>query len=113
LIFVFYRSNLLAVAILPQPVRRRSERKIAKIAIVVYTENETDREGRDAFTVDVSELGVRIQSGISLAPGQLVEVAPVNGSEPVTARVVWVGQPASELEGQAGLEFLNPFDIFT
>jgi len=25
--------------------------------------------------------------------------------------VVWVGATASELEGQAGLEFLNPFDI--
>lgn len=96
-----------------QPVRRRSERKSARIAIVVYTENESEREGSDAFTVDVSELGARIQSGISLTPGQVVEVAPVNGSEPVTARVVWVGKPASELQGQAGLEFLNPTDIST
>jgi len=100
------------VATFNQPVRR-SERKRARIAIVVYTENESEREGSDGFTVDVSELGARIQSGISLTPGQLVEVAPVNGSEPVTARVVWVGKPASGLEGQAGLEFLNPTDIST
>ena len=101
------------MAIFPYPVRRRSERKTAKIAIVVFAENETEGEGCDAFTVDISELGARIQSGISLTPGQVVEVAPVNGSESVTARVVWVGQPASELDGQAGLEFLNPFDIST
>lgn len=113
MIFVFYECNLHPVAMFPQPVRRRTERKIAKIAIVVFTENENEREGSDAFTVDVSELGARIQSGISLTPGQVVEVAPVNGSEPVTARVVWVGKPASELEGQAGLEFLRPFDIST
>jgi hypothetical protein len=98
------------MATFSQPVRR-SERKRARIAIVVYTENESEGEGCDAFTVDVSELGARIQSGVSLTPGQVVEVAPVNGSQPVTARVVWVGKPASELEGQAGLEFLNPTDI--
>ena len=112
MIFAFHESNLHAVAVVPQPVRR-SERKSARIAIVVYTENESEREGSDAFTVDVSQLGARIQSAISLTPGQVVEVAPVNGSAPVTARVVWVGKPASELEGQAGIEFLNPFDIST
>jgi len=99
------------VATLPHPTPRRSERRIAKIAIVVYVEKENEREGCDAFTVDVSELGARIKAGISLTPGQMVEVVPVNGSDPVAARVVWVGATASELEGQAGLEFLNPFDI--
>jgi hypothetical protein len=44
-------------------------------------------------------------------PGQMVEVVPVNGAESVAARVVWVGKPASELQGQAGLEFLDPFNI--
>ena len=112
MIFASYECNLHAVAMLPQPVRR-SERKSARIAIVVYTENESEREGSDAFTVDVSQLGARIQSAISLTPGQVVEVVPVNGSDPVTGRVVWVGQPASELEGQAGLEFLDPFDVST
>lgn len=95
----------------PHPVHRRSERRIAKIAIVVFVEKENERDGSDAFTVDVSELGARIQSSISLTPGQMVEVVPVNGSDPVPARVVWVGATASEQEGQAGLEFLNPFDI--
>ena len=113
MIFIFYESKLPAVATFPQPVRRRSERRIAKIAIVVFVDKENEREGCDAFTVDVSTLGARIQSGISLTPGQMVEVVPVNGSESVAARVVWVGKPTSELEGQAGLEFLDPFNIST
>ena len=111
MIFIFEKRTLPTVATFPHPVRRRSERRIAKIAIVVFVEKENEREGCDAFTVDVSDLGARIQAGISLTPGQMVEVVPVNGSEPVPARVVWVGATASELEGQAGLEFLSPFDI--
>jgi hypothetical protein len=83
------------------------------MAIVVFVENGTEWEGFDTFTLDVSMQGARIQAGVTLTPGQVVEVVPVNGSDPVTGRVVWVGEPASELEGQAGLEFLDPFDIST
>jgi len=98
---------------LSQPMRRRSERRIAKIAIVVFVDKEHEPEGSEAVTVDVSALGARIQSSLSLTPGQMVEVVPVNGSDPVAARVVWVGKPTSELEGQAGLEFLDPFNVST
>ena len=97
----------------PQPTHRRSERRTAKIAIVVFVDKEHEQGGTDAYTVDVSTLGARIQSDLALTPGQMVEVVPVNGSDPVAARVVWVGKPASELEGQAGLEFLDPFNIST
>jgi hypothetical protein len=83
------------------------------MAIVVFVERESEWEGHDAFTLDVSAQGARVQTDISLTPGQVVEVVPINGSDPVTGRVVWVGNPASELEGQAGLEFLDPFDIST
>jgi len=101
------------VATLPQPTHRRSERRIAKIAIVVFVDKEHEGQGSDAFTVDVSTLGARIQSDLALTPGQMVEVVPVNGADSVAARVVWVGKPASELQGQAGLEFLDPFNITT
>lgn len=97
----------------PQTTHRRSERKIAKIAIVVFVDHEREQGGSDAYTVDVLTLGARIRSELSLTPGQMVEVVPVNGSDPVVARVVWVGNPASELQGQAGLEFLDPFNITT
>jgi hypothetical protein len=43
----------------------------------------------------------------------VVEVVPGDGSDPVTGRVVWVGKPASGVEGQAGLEFLAPFHVST
>jgi hypothetical protein len=83
------------------------------MAIVVFAEREKEWEGCDAFTVDVSAQGARIKANISLTPGQVVEVIPADGSDPVTGRVVWVGKPASELEGQAGLEFSDPFNIPT
>ena len=83
------------------------------MAIVVFVEKGKESEGCDAFTLDVSTLGARIEAGIRLTPGQVVEVVPVNGSDPVTGRVVWVGEPASELQGQAGLEFFDPFDVTT
>lgn len=101
------------MATLPREAQRRSERRIAKIAIVVFVDHEREHSGTDACTVDVSTLGARIRSDLALTPGQMVEVVPVNGAESVAARVVWVGKPASELQGQAGLEFLDPFDIAT
>ena len=113
MIFIFYECNLHTVATSAQPVPRRSDRRIAKMAIVVFVEKGAEWEGCDAFTLDVSAQGARIEAGISLTPGQVVEVVPVNGSDPVTGRVVWVGEPASELEGQAGLEFFDPFDVTT
>jgi hypothetical protein len=83
------------------------------MAILVFVEREKEWEGYDAFTLDVSAQGARIEAGVSLTPGQAVEVVPINGSDPVAGRVVWVGKPASELEGQAGLEFLDPFNVPT
>ena len=77
----------------------------------MFVDHEREHSGTDACTVDVSTLGARIRSDLALTPGQMVEVVPVNGAESVAARVVWVGKPASELQGQAGLEFLDPFNI--
>jgi hypothetical protein len=81
------------------------------MAVILFVETEQTREQCEALTLDVSALGARIETGISLTPGQVVEVVPGDGAEPVAGRVVWVGKPASEVEGQAGLEFLAPFHI--
>ena len=99
------------MAPLPQLVPRRCERRIAKMALIMFVETEQKREECEAVTLDISALGARIQAGISLTPGQMVEVVPGDGADPVAGRVVWVGKPASEMEGQAGLEFLAPFHI--
>jgi len=92
---------------------RRSDRKIAKMAVILFVEREKEWEECEALTLDVSAQGARIEAGVSLTPGQVVQVDPGNGAEPVTGRVVWVGKPASEMEGQAGLEFFEQFKVPT
>ena len=88
---------------------RRSERQPIRMALVLVTNTNEAEEREEAFAVDLSQHGCRIQGTASLAPGQLVHLIP---SEPATAmmsgRVVWVGQPASELAGEAGIELLQP-----
>ena len=92
-------------------VPRQSDRKIVKMAVILFVESDGELEKHEALTLDLSTHGARIQSNILLRPGQVVEVVPGEGAIPVPGRVVWVGKPASDLEGQAGLEFLDLFDI--
>ena len=90
---------------------RRSYRRAARMAVIMVFETEGEQERYDTCTLDVSRHGARVQAGISLTPGQLVEIFPGEGNDPIAGRVVWVGKPASETEGQAGLEFLDPSNI--
>jgi hypothetical protein len=83
------------------------------MALILFAETEGELAPHDALALDISAHGLRIQAGAPLTPGQVVEVFPVEGNEPFRARVVWVGKPASEVESQAGLEFLDPFDVST
>ena len=83
------------------------------MAIIMFVEREREWEECEACTLDVSAQGARVQAAIALTPGQVVKVVPGDGSDPVTGRVVWVGKPASDLEGQAGLEFFDPFNVST
>lgn len=99
------------MALLPPLVPRRCDRKTTKMAVIMFVETEQKREECEAVALDVSALGARVEAGISLTPGQVVEVIPGDGADPVAGRVVWVGKPASEVEGQAGLEFLDPFHV--
>jgi hypothetical protein len=81
------------------------------MAVIMFVETEGSPTRHEAFTLDVSPFGARVQTGISLTPGQVVEVVSSDGAVPVEGRVVWVGKPASDVEGQAGLEFLDPLNI--
>ena len=83
------------------------------MALIMFVETERKWEECDAVTLDVSAYGARIEASISLTQGQVVEVVPGDGSDSVTGRVVWVVKPASEVEGQAGLEFFDPFQVPT
>lgn len=64
---------------------------------------------RDAFLLDSSPFGIRIQTGIPLNLRQVVGYLP--GADlvpPLRCEVKWVGQYASGHQGEAGLEFVVP-----
>ncbi len=91
-------------------VSRRAPRRPAQITVTLVLEGEEAEQ--IASTVDVSELGLRLQSQSTLAPGQPVGL--LLGDEPgyvLRARVVWVGKLDSDLEGQSGLEFAEPHTL--
>ena len=89
---------------------RRSERLRARMAIVLLMDAEEGELRADAETVDLSQHGCRIEGSAELSQGQLVQITPSDSPELVIpARVVWVGAPASDMAGEAGVEFLRPF----
>jgi hypothetical protein len=89
---------------------RRSERMRARMAIVLLMDAEEGEVRSDAETVELSQHGCRIQGGVGLTQGQLIQITPADSPELVIpARVVWVGAPASDMAGEAGVEFLRPF----
>jgi PilZ domain len=89
---------------------RRSERMRARMAIVLLMDAEEGQFRSDAETVELSQHGCRIQGGVGLTQGQLIQISPSDSPELfIPARVVWVGAPASDMAGEAGVEFLQPF----
>ncbi len=102
--------NLLGMSESTYTATRRRPRRPAQIAVTLVFEGE--EAGQVASTLDVSELGVRLQSQSALTPGQPVGL--VLGEEPgyvLSARVVWVGKLGSGLDGQSGLEFAEPHTL--
>jgi len=91
---------------------RRSTRKPVALALLIVVDAEGDEAEAQAH--DLSALGMGISSGASLQTGQLVDIHANEGlGGPVRARVVWVGQPESDKQYQAGLEFLSPLKAAT
>src|ERR1035441_7433916 len=89
---------------------RPAERKRVQMAVTLVIEG--DEAEYLATTVDLSPHGLRLQSDVTLAPGQPVGL--LLATEPacfIRARVAWVGQADSAQAGQAGFEFLNPLTI--
>ena len=79
------------------------------MALVLVTSLNDEEKRDEAFAVDLSQHGCRIQGSASLAPGQLVHLIPSESTDvEMAGRVVWVGEPASELAGEAGIELLQP-----
>ena len=91
--------------------RRRCERATVAKSVTLVVETDRSRIAHSAFAVDLSELGIRIRSGVDLRPGQLVAIIPnEGGAHAVPSRVVWVAEEGSEA-GEAGIAFLEPLTL--
>lgn len=94
---------------MPATAERRSPRKPVSLALLIVVESSGREMEAEALAHDLSEHGIGISSGASLKPGQVVEVRGDEGfGSTVRARVVWVGDPQSDRQSPAGLEFLSP-----
>jgi hypothetical protein len=86
---------------------RRSERKPARLALVLILDPTGKRSEKRTFTFDLSPYGVGVESAAALKPGQVIELIPHEGPRfSVRSRVIWVGEAESDRGGKAGLEFL-------
>jgi len=80
--------------------------------VTLVVESDRNQIVHGAFGIDLSELGIRIHSGVDLVPGQLVMVIPNEGStHAVPSRVVWVADAGSQRPGEAGIAFLEPLTL--
>jgi hypothetical protein len=88
---------------------RKSERRPIRLALVLLIDSPEGEIRNEGFTVDVSQTGCRVEGVGSVSEGQLVRLLPWESTQTAIAgRVVWVGEPASKLAGEAGIEFLQP-----
>ena len=93
----------------PQTGVRRSKRHPIRMAVVLLMAPHDTRTQCEGFTVDISQHGCRIEGSASLGQGQIIQLTPQDAPEtPIMGRVIWVGEPASDLAGEAGIEFLQP-----
>lgn len=86
---------------------RRSRRVQATIPIKVMLEEGRSKIGHDARTVDLSDMGARIQVSFTLSAGEVIHIVSwgeFGGTMP--SRVVWV-QPVAPGESLAGIEFMG------
>jgi hypothetical protein len=91
----------------PQAPQRRSERKPTQIVVTLVIEG--DEADQLATATDLSQHGLRLQTDLSLSPGQRVGLLLSDTPDYVIgARVVWLGKADSDEAGEAGLEFLKP-----
>jgi hypothetical protein len=88
---------------------RKFERRPIRLALVLLIDSPEGEVRTEGVTVDVSQSGCRIEGIMPVTEGQLVRLMPwESGDTSIAGRVVWVGEPASKLAGEAGIEFLQP-----
>jgi hypothetical protein len=88
---------------------RKSERRPMRLALILILDSDKGEVRDEGYTIDVSEVGCRVEGVEVVSEGQLVRLLPLNSTVgEVAGRVVWVGKPKSKLAGEAGIEFLQP-----
>ena len=86
---------------------RRAPRVPATLPIRVLREGEHSGSGRSAYALDLSLLGIRIQTTAPLSKGQDIRIEPWGDyGRPVPSRVIWV-QQTPDGAYLAGIEFLG------
>jgi hypothetical protein len=107
--FLHFCDNLGVVADDSDFTPRRSERHPIRLALVLMMNSDEGEIRNEAVTVDVSQHGCRVEGVATLSEGQVIRLIPWESAGPaISGRVVWVGEPASQLAGEAGIEFLQP-----
>jgi monoamine oxidase len=88
---------------------RKSARRPLRLAMVLLADSDEGETRNEGFTVDFSQHGCRVEGVASISEGQLVRLLPWESAQgAIAGRVVWVGEPASKMAGEAGIEFLQP-----
>lgn len=87
---------------------RRFDRTYTRLPVELVAENQTHKFEAPASVIDISKGGLRVQTGPSLIPGQILNVF-VGGKPDQLARcrVAWSQTHGSALPSEAGLEFLG------
>jgi D-lyxose ketol-isomerase len=89
--------------------RRRAERRESYKSVALVVDSGRNEIANRSFAVDLSELGVRVRTGLHLEPGQSVTVIPCEGEAyAVPSRVIWVQGESLTDDQEAGLAFLEP-----
>jgi hypothetical protein len=92
-----------------KPAKRRSKRITTRIAVTLVLEGNEAQQLSSA--IELSQYGLRLQTDLTLEPGQRVGLLLGNARDYVIgARVVWLGKMDSAQSGHVGLEFLHPLD---
>jgi len=87
---------------------RRFDRTNQRFPVDLVWESETANFEKPASVVDISEGGLRIQTGPRLLPGQILRVFLEGEPNPsARCRVVWAQTHGSALPSEAGLEILG------
>jgi len=91
---------------------RRSDRIYVRMAVEIAVNSNGAIMSYAASTLDISNLGARVQTRVLLAPGERVDLIwhdPASRSLP--SQVIWSAPARLERGHEVGLQFLQPLPV--